>query len=159
MRDMSKTAPYARGNEASRQAADKIQHQLEGFRAKVFEFIVSCGAEGAISEEIYLTLGLHSYTAKPRCTELKDAGYIADSGKTRRNKAGNPETVWVALPEWPTGPWKSPYRNEPAAETEETALEMFEDVLRRSPHIKNAFHAHQLAAIMAALSREARDDE
>lgn len=108
MRNMSKSAPYAAGNTASMQAAERVQHQLEGIRADVFEFIVSRKTLGATGYEICCAFGLLTNTAKPRCTELKDAGYIVDSGLLRKNENGRNETVWVAAQNWPKGAWKKP---------------------------------------------------
>ena len=106
MRQMSDTAPIARGNEASRQAADSIQHKLDGIRARVFEHIVRQGARGATGSEISDCLDILPYTAKPRCTELKDAGYIRDSGNLRKNGHDRNETVWVAEDVWPQEEWR-----------------------------------------------------
>lgn len=155
MRDLPKTAPFASGNDASRQAARSVYHQLEGIRADVFDLIVSRGTEGATGEEIAETLNILPYTAKPRCTELKDAGYIFAAG-LRRNSNGRNETVWVAAAKFPAGPWKAP--GVMLADEEEegpSGLEVFDDVFRRNPHLRNTFRAEEVITIRAALEKAA----
>lgn len=89
-------APYAKKNEASKQAANKIKSKLTGKRLEVYNFIVLRGDFGATGSEISDCTGTLLYTAKPRCTELSHAGYIKDSGLMRKNYNGRNETVWVA---------------------------------------------------------------
>jgi hypothetical protein len=88
------TAPYARGSDASKEVAQKIRSKLSGIRLNVFEYIKSMGVNGATGSEIAEALDILPYTAKPRCTELAQAGYIVNSGKLRHNKNKRNETVW-----------------------------------------------------------------
>lgn len=152
---MERTAPYAPGNEASRQAAKSVQHGLEGIRADVFNYIVSCGTSGATGEEIAETLNILPYTAKPRCTDLKDAGYII-AGGLRKNSNGRNETVWIAAANVPSGPWKA--LGVMLADEEDdgpTGLEVFDDVFRRNPHLRNTFRMGEVNTIRAALKKAA----
>jgi hypothetical protein len=103
---MSTSAPYARGNEASRQAADAVEHKLDGVRAKVFDFIRSRGAYGATGSEIAAATEIALLTVRPRCTDLGQAGYIYDSGMLRKNDDRKNETVWAACDNFPTGEWR-----------------------------------------------------
>jgi len=89
------TAAYAPGNQASKEAARKIKVKLTGIRGRVFTYIKSCGQNGATGSEVADVLNLLPYTAKPRCSELRDAGMIRDSGRMRENKNGGKETVWI----------------------------------------------------------------
>jgi len=95
---MKPTAPYAPGNEASREAAHAIERKLTGTRNRVLTFIAGRGDHGATGTEIATALDILPYTAKPRCTELKQAGYIIDSGRMRDNTTGSGETVWCVAP-------------------------------------------------------------
>lgn len=108
MQNMPKSATYAAGNTASMQAAESVQHQLDGIRAEVFELIVSRGTSGITNSEIADALDTSRDTTQPRTSELKDAGYILDSGMLRKNIKGRNETVWVAAQNWPKGAWKKP---------------------------------------------------
>lgn len=94
---MPETAPHAPGNTASKAAAKKIRPLLSGIRLDVFRVIQGAGMAGLTGSQIAAQLGINLYTAKPRCTELRDAGYIRDSGGTRPNSHGNDETVWVPV--------------------------------------------------------------
>lgn len=93
--EMPDTAAYAPGNQASKEAAKKIRGKLTGIRARVHDFISIQGSRGATGSEISEALDILPYTAKPRCSELRDAGLIVDSGMMRENKNGGKETVWV----------------------------------------------------------------
>ncbi len=90
------TAAYAPGNAASKEAAKKIQPKLTGIRLQVFEHIKRQVDFGATGSEIADCLDILPYTAKPRCTELRDMGLIKDSGRTRKNENRSHETVWIA---------------------------------------------------------------
>jgi hypothetical protein len=92
---MNTAAPYAPNNTASMQAAYEISEKLTGIRASVFRYIKSCGEYGATGSEIATALSVLPYTAKPRCTELRDWGFIKDSGNLRLNRNKRNETVWV----------------------------------------------------------------
>jgi len=94
-KSMPDTAAYAPGNQASKEAAKKIRGKLTGIRARVHDFIAIQGSLGATGSEISEALDILPYTAKPRCSELRDAGLIVDSGMMRENKNGGKETVWI----------------------------------------------------------------
>jgi len=152
MRDMSTSAPFARGNEASRQAAEAIGHQLTGIRGKVFDHIVSRATFGATCDEISRATGQLRENVRPRCSELKDAGFIKDSGELRKNvNNGKDETVWVALPDWPTGPWIAPEKRDVDYDAP-SGLAVFDDVLRRNPHLKNTIGHSNIVIIRGDLA-------
>lgn len=91
---MSESAPYS-NKTTSKKAAKKIKHKLAGKREQVYHYIKSQGICGATGSEIAQGCDMLLYTAKPRCTELRDAEYIEDSGTTRENENGSDEIVWV----------------------------------------------------------------
>lgn len=64
-------------------------------RRRVLDFIAARGDEGATDEEIALGLNMRHYTAAPRRTELRDGGWVGDSGKRRPTTTGSPAAVWV----------------------------------------------------------------
>lgn len=94
-KQMPDTAAFAKGNTASKQAAGRIRSNLTGMRATVYGFIVMQGEYGATGSEVAEALDMLLYTAKPRCTELAQAGFIVDSGKLRQNSNKRNETVWI----------------------------------------------------------------
>jgi hypothetical protein len=150
MRNIPESAPYAPGNTASRQAAAGIYHQLDGIRADVFDHIAYRLKLGATGSEIATALNILPYTAKPRCTELKDAGYILDSGTVRKNDNGRNETVWVKADSYPRGAYKPPNARE-TTEEGPSGLAVFDDVFRRNPHLRNTFRQDEINTIRAAL--------
>ena len=157
MHDMKKTAPYAPGNQASAEAAQKIEHKLTGIRSDVFDFIASRGASGATGDEIATGLDILPYTAKPRCTELRDAGYIVDSGSVRENRNGRNETVWKVAAQVPQGAFKRESKSvSGSAGTTGTGLSVFDDVFRRNPHLRNTFRMAEVNAIRADLEKVAK---
>lgn len=93
---MPDTAPFSNGT-TSKEAAKKVELSLTDLRLRVLECISSSGM-GRTGSEIADLLNINLYTAKPRCTELRDAGYIVDSGSVRKNVHGNNEIVWVKNP-------------------------------------------------------------
>jgi len=100
--------PYQRKSETSRQAAKSMESATAPLRVKLLEFIRSRGDLGATHAECsayYAGMQGKSEdsdtcrnTAGPRVTELKDAGFVADSGRRRPTRPGSNKTctVWVA---------------------------------------------------------------
>ena len=157
MQNLPETAPYAVGNEASRQAAHGIQHQLDGIRADVFNNIVSRARRGATGTEIAEATGISILTVRPRCSELRDAGYIVDSGAMRKSSDEDfNETVWLVAANPPTGPWKAPgVRLADEKEEGPSGLEVFDDVFRRNPHLRNTFRMGEIDTIREDLKKAA----
>lgn len=81
----------ARGT--SREAADKALGRSGSQRRRVYEFIVSTG--GATDEELAEALGMNPSSVRPRRLELITAGFIRESGRTRKTASGTPAIVWV----------------------------------------------------------------
>ncbi len=94
-KQMRSTAGYTEGT-ASREAADFIKVNLTGLRKKVLEAIKSAGKKGLTGSEVAEKIGAWDYSAKPRCTELAEAGYIMASQNMRENTRGRKEIVWIA---------------------------------------------------------------
>ena len=47
--------------------------------------------------EIALAYGVYPTTTRPRGSQLKELGFIKDSGLRRRNRWGRSEIVWTAV--------------------------------------------------------------
>jgi len=157
MHDMKNTAPYARGNEASRLAAHGIEHRLTGIRSDVFDFIVSRETYGATNSEIAEGLSMMRDNTQPRTSELREAGYIESKGKMRLNGNGRNETVWVACQSVPAGEWQAVKKKaapvKEQAEQAQSGLWVFDDVLRRNPHLRNTFRMSEISIIRADLAK------
>lgn len=82
--------------DTSFEAACAIQPKASMIRGRVLDQITRLGTLGATPSEIAPLIKEHLLNVRPRCTELRDAGEIKDSGKRRRNSRGKKEIVWVA---------------------------------------------------------------
>lgn len=65
---------------------------------RVFEFIKSRANHGATDEEIQSGLNMSGNSERPRRKRLVDLGRVTDSRNLRMTQAGNPATVWIAVP-------------------------------------------------------------
>lgn len=71
-----------------------IQHAKSDLQRKVYEYLFTCGDEGATDEEIQLGTGIPGSTERPRRQELQKAGAVVNSGTTRRTLKGRAATIW-----------------------------------------------------------------
>ena len=71
-----------------------IQNASSELQRKVYEYLFTCGDEGATDEEIQIATMLNGSTERPRRRELEKAGVIRNSGTTRRTLKGRSATVW-----------------------------------------------------------------
>jgi predicted transcriptional regulator len=85
--------PGHKGGETSRAAAEAVAATAPDVRRQVMAAIV---ARPSTPEEIASAIGVDLYTVRPRCSELKAAGLIEDSGSRRATKAGKRAIVWRA---------------------------------------------------------------
>lgn len=91
-----RSVPYAKGSATSEAAAEAIKPKAGSQRARVYAFILGRGEYGATDEEIQAALGISESSVRPRRGELREAGLIHDSGRTRPTRSGGQATVWVA---------------------------------------------------------------
>lgn len=77
-------------------AAEALQPDAQTLRAEVLRAIRAAGPEGLTADEAAARLRLSPFTTRPRCTELRGAGLIVDSGRRRANASGRAAIVWVA---------------------------------------------------------------
>ena len=82
--------------ETSRAAAQAILPKTGTLRRKVYDFIAWNRGFGATDGEIQATLNMAGSTERPRRKELEDAGWVRDSGRTRKTGSGHDAIVWLA---------------------------------------------------------------
>jgi hypothetical protein len=78
-------------------AAISIQSRRETLREQVYNHIYNHGTHGATDEEVQDQLNMNPSTQRPRRVELVRAGFVVDSGFTRRTTSNRQATVWVAV--------------------------------------------------------------
>ena len=86
--------PGHKKTDTSYQAAREIAHKAPTMRYQILEAIRDAGDNGLTADEAAQKLCLLYVTARPRCTELKELGLIADSGRRRDSEHGKAQIVW-----------------------------------------------------------------
>jgi predicted ArsR family transcriptional regulator len=86
----------ARWPDTSIAAAEALQPEARRLREDVLRAIRSAADTGLTADEVAARLRLSPLTTRPRCTELRAAGLITDSGLRRCNASGRRAIVWVA---------------------------------------------------------------
>lgn len=89
-----KAQAHSATSKAAAQAAESVsptQRQL------VHSLIALAGERGLTDEEIQTASDLNPSTERPRRVELVDAGFVMDSGRTRKTSSGRNAVVWVAV--------------------------------------------------------------
>lgn len=89
-------APH-NGTPTSRGAARAIRHRAQTIRLKIYDLLVSRGANGATREEVEQATGFVGNTVRPRIVELVEAHLVQESGRTRPTVAGRAASVLVAV--------------------------------------------------------------
>lgn len=90
-------APYAKGSDTSREAAQAKVGRIAEERTKVYLAVIRAGSSGATWDELVERLDL-SPTANGRITELRELGLIIDSGRRRKTRRGRNAAVYVVAP-------------------------------------------------------------
>ncbi len=90
------SAPYARGSDTSRAAAESVEPHLSRLERIVFEYIDKQGHEGATCWEVEKGCGLMHQTASARIKALKDAGRIRATNQKRTTNTGRLAGVYKA---------------------------------------------------------------
>ena len=88
-------APAQRHSPTSVAAAEQIEPVVEILIKRVLYRVQACGMYGATDEELQTFLSIGGSTERPRRWELVNAGFIKDSGRTRRTGSGRASVVWV----------------------------------------------------------------
>jgi len=93
----TETAPYQPDSDTSREAAERIEPDIASLRGQVLAYLRDCGDCGATDEEMQDMLAMNPSTQRPRRIELRDAGFVRDSGATRETRSGRNAVVWIAV--------------------------------------------------------------
>lgn len=80
-------------------AAEALQDDAPRLRREVLRAISAAGPAGLTADEAAARLRLSPLSTRPRCTELRAAGLIEDSGARRPNASGRRAIVWIAARE------------------------------------------------------------
>lgn len=92
-----RAAPYVKGSDTSKAAARSIEPDSKTLRGLILAFIRGRYPGGATCDEIERSMGLRHQTASARVTELRDAGYILDTGLRARTSSGRSAVAWVSI--------------------------------------------------------------
>jgi hypothetical protein len=87
---------YARGSDTSAAAAISVERDGPRLRELVLFTIRAAGSRGLTCDEIELHLDMRHQTVSARVYELREGGWIADSGERRPTRSNRRATVWVA---------------------------------------------------------------
>jgi len=93
--DLPLKAPYARGSDTSKEAAESIEPASGTLRARVLGLIRANGTYGMTCDEVEAVSQLTHQTASARINELMRLGAIVDSGRRRKTRSHRKATVWV----------------------------------------------------------------
>lgn len=88
--------PGHRGTDTSAAGADFIAPVAARLQAMCFAAIFNAGERGLTGDELAARLGWPKWRVRPRTSELRANGHIADSGARRLSEAGVAAIVWVA---------------------------------------------------------------
>jgi hypothetical protein len=91
---VEKGAPYAKGSDTSREAAESLSN-TGTLRALVLAAIRLRNGRGATDQELQEALNLPVNVQTPRRWELVNMGLVRDSGQRRKTRSGRNATVWV----------------------------------------------------------------
>lgn len=89
--------PGHNSTDTSTEAAKAIKGKANHLQEIVYCFIAARGPSGSTASEASEALGRWRDTVGPRLTELKEAGYVVDSGLRRKSPRGKNEIVWVTV--------------------------------------------------------------
>ena len=76
-------------------AAKSVAHARKFIEERVLAYVAGRGSHGATAEEVATALELRTQTCSARCSELRDAGRLHDSGRTRPTSSGRMAAVLI----------------------------------------------------------------
>lgn len=79
----------------SSKAANNFVLKSGSWRKKIYDFVNNKGINGATDQEIQAYFDKSGDTIRPTRKTLQNDGHIVDSGRTRKNAAGNDCVIWV----------------------------------------------------------------
>ncbi len=89
--------PSVAGSRTSKAAALSVEPRAGTLRARVLDCIREQGGNGATDDEVQVWLEMNPSTQRPRRIELRDHGFVVDSGRQRVTRGGEMAAVWVAV--------------------------------------------------------------
>ena len=81
------TAPYVRGSDTSRAAAESMEDELGRLEMLVFDLIRRSGETGRTRDELEVETGMSHQTITARARALIQKGRVRDSGLRRRTRS------------------------------------------------------------------------
>lgn len=96
-------------HETSIEAADKIENRLSDLMRSVHAVLIQYPS-GLTDSELNTAMLRHDYpdapegTYRKRRTDLTTLGYVKWTGEKRANRHGNPQMIWVVIPDKPLPP-------------------------------------------------------
>ncbi len=93
------SAPYVKGSETSREAAEKIEPVKYTMQDRIVVFASGAQSTGVTVDEVERFLGMLHQSAGARVRELVLAGKLVDSEQTRKTRSGRNAVVWC-LPQY-----------------------------------------------------------
>jgi hypothetical protein len=94
----SNRLPYQKHSSTSKEAAQAIKHRAGSIRQRVYEALLSCGADGATDDEVVVMLdGMNASTTRPRRIELVNLGAAYKTDQKRKTRAGRWACVYRAI--------------------------------------------------------------
>jgi len=91
-------APGHRGIDTSALAAEAIEISVGRLQRIALRAIRAAGNRGLTTNELVAAVRISRDSIQPRTSELREMGFIRDSGARRRNDNGKSAIVWVAAP-------------------------------------------------------------
>ncbi|GLK44480.1 MULTISPECIES: hypothetical protein [Novosphingobium] len=91
-------APGHRGVDTSIAAAEAIEMSVGHLQRVALRAIRTAGSRGLTTNELVAAVRISRDSIQPRTSELREMGFIRDSGARRRNANGKSAIVWVAAP-------------------------------------------------------------
>jgi len=83
----------------SEEAATRIASSAAAMRATVLQIYANTYPQGLTADEVATALDLSILSIRPRVSELRRAGSLADAGSRRKNSSGMTATVWRLVPD------------------------------------------------------------
>jgi hypothetical protein len=87
-------APGFKAKGPSEAAATRIAPTAAAQRATVLQVYANTYPQGLTADEVATALNLSVLSIRPRVSELRRAGSLADTGSRRKNESGMTATVW-----------------------------------------------------------------
>jgi biotin operon repressor len=94
--ELGTTAPFVSGSDTSQDAAASMADRVGQTRQKVYESIATSLSKGQTCDEAEEALEMTHQTVSARIKELKDTGYIVDTGDRRKTRSKQKAAVYVA---------------------------------------------------------------